>query len=287
MALPTFFIIGAAKAGTTSLHCYLDQHPDIQMSTVKEPNFFSDDKSGIPYPPGRVSSLGDYERLFDADVSARGEASVAYASYPRRQGAPERIKELIPEAKFIYLVRDPIERTVSHYQHGVAYGGETRSLRETLGDLSDPYSVCICPSLYAYQLERYLDHFSHERILVVDQVELLTDRRTTLRRIFAFLSVEESFESRQFDEELNTSREHRMYPAGYQGMRELTVAAPLRRLPPRLRRSLRRVAERMLWSPVESSSLDGDLRSKLEELYVDDTERLRALTGKAFPTWSI
>jgi hypothetical protein len=287
MALPTFFIIGAAKSGTTSLHCYLDQHPEIQMSAVKEPNFFSDDESGIPYPPGRVSRREDYEQLFDPRVGVRGEASVAYASYPRRQGAPERIKELVPQAGFIYLVRDPIERTVSHYQHRVAYEGETKSLRDVLGDLSDPYSFCVCPSLYASQLDRYLRHFPQERLLVVDHADLLSARRATLRRIFRFLSVDDSVDSLQFDEELNTSSEHRMYPAGYNGMRRLALAAPLRRLPPRVRRALRRSAERILWPPVETSPLDDDLRARLEDRYSGDVERLRALTGQTFSSWSI
>lgn len=287
MALPTFFIIGAPKAGTTSLHHYLDQHPEIQMSAVKEPNFFSGGDNGIPFGPDHVDRLEDYERLFDPSVRMRGEASVGYASHPRREGAPERIRQLVPEARFIYLVRDPIARTVSHYKHRVAYEGETRSLREVLGDLSDPFSFCVCPSLYASQLDRYLAHFPQERVLVVDHADLLADRRATLRRIFGFLSVEDSVDSSQFDEELNTSSEHRMYPPGYTGIGGLALAAPLRRLPPGLRRSLRRSAERVLWRPVQTSSLDDDLRARLAEHYLGEVERLRALTGQSFPTWSI
>lgn len=171
MALPTFFIIGAAKSGTTSLHRYLDQHPQIQMSLRKEPNFFSGADNGIPYTFGRIGDLEEYEKLFDPSAAVRGESSPSYADYPRRQGVPERIKELVPEAKLIYLVRDPIERTVSHYHHRVANGGERRPLREALSDLSDPYSPCICPSRYASQLDLYLRYFSQDRILVIDQAE--------------------------------------------------------------------------------------------------------------------
>ena len=194
MALSNFFIIGAAKAGTTSLHFYLDQHPQVQMSVNKEPHFFAGTSTGIPFPMGHVSKLRDYERLFDPAFEVRGEASPSYAAHPRRQGVPERIKKMIPEARFIYLVRDPIDRTVSHYQHAVAAGNEIRTLKQALADeVEDPYSYLTCQSFYARQLRRYLEHFPEERLMVIDQQELLNKRRETLKRVFAFLSVDEEF----------------------------------------------------------------------------------------------
>jgi hypothetical protein len=285
MTLPTFFIIGAAKTGTTSLHYYLDQHPKIQMSANKEPNFFSGPENGIPYQ-NRVSDLKEYERLFDPTVGVRGEASVGYANYPRRKGVPERIKESVPDAKFIYLVRDPIARTVSQYHHRVAEG-ERRSLREALSDLSDPYSVYICPSLYATQIGRYLNHFDEERMLVVDQTDLLADRRSTLQQIFAFLSVDPTVDSSRFDEELNTNREHRIYPPGYKRLRGPVAPAAVRWIPRSVRRPVRRSLERMLMRPVEKSELDPETRGRLEERYRGEVERLRSLTGKPLSSWSI
>jgi hypothetical protein len=287
MALPNFFIVGAAKAGTTSLHYYLDQHPQIGMSTDKEPNFFSGPANGIPYPLGRVDSLPAYERLFDPAFPVRGEASVGYTNHPRRQGVPERIKELVPEAKFVYVVRDPVARTVSHYQHRVAAEGERRSLPEALGDLSDPYSVYLCPSFYARQLELYLDSFPPERILVLDQANLLADREATLREVFSFLSVDEAFSSAQFDDELYRSGDRRVYPAAYSRLIAPLEASAKRLLPRGLRRSLRRSVERVLWRPVPRPALPDELRARLEELFADEVERLRALTGKTFPGWSL
>jgi hypothetical protein len=292
VTLPTFFIIGAAKAGTTSLHYYLDQHPQIQMSANKEPNFFSGPENGVPYPWGRVSRLEDYEGLFDPTVAVRGEASTGYASHPRRQNVPQRIKEHVPQAKFIYLVRDPIVRTVSQYQHRVAIEGERRSLREALGDLSDPNSVYTCPSLYASQLDLYLRHFPRERLLVVDQAELLADRRSTLRQIFSFLSVDDRADVLQFDQELNTSRQRRVYSPGYAHLRYVWLRGSdppmaLRWIPRRIRRRLRLSLERLLLSPVQTPTLDDALRTQLQELYSGEVERLRALTGKTFSTWSM
>lgn len=286
MALPTFFIIGAAKAGTTSLHFYLDQHPEIQMSAIKEPHFFSGPENGVPYAMRRVDSLKDYERLFDATVRVRGEASPSYTESPRRPGVPGKIKELVPRAKLIYLVRDPIERTVSHYQHSVASGNQRQSLREALGDLS-AHSYLICQSLYARQLELYLSHFPEEDVLVVDQAELLADRDSTLRSVFAFLSVDEAFSSPNFDAELWRTRDRRVSPPGHERFIKRAVAPRAQWLPPRLRHSMRRSFERAFWRPLPAPALDDESRARLEALYSAEAQRLRALTGQRFPTWKV
>lgn len=288
MALPTFFIIGAAKAGTTSLHYYLDLHPEIQMSAVKETHFFSGPAEGRPYELGRVETLERYEALFDASVPVRGEASPSYTSHPFRTGVPERIAELVPEARFIYSVRDPVERTVSHYRHRVSVGGERRTLAEVLGECSDPRRQReTCMSLYASQLEHYLRVFPPERFLVVDQAELLADRDAALRQVFAFLGVEPAFRSRHFESELLKTSERRAYPVGYNYFVRRVAAPTLRRVPPQLRRSLRRRVEKRLFPPLPEAALDDALRARLESLYGGEAERLRALTGKDFATWSV
>lgn len=286
MALPTFFVIGAPKAGTTSLHNYLAAHPQIQMSAVKEPRFFAGPEDGIPYPPDHVGSLAAYEALFDPTAEVRGESSTDYATHPRRQGVPERIKELVPEARFIYLVRDPIERTVSHFKMTTALLGERRPLAEALGDLTDLRSPYLSPSLYATQLERYLGSFSPERILVIDQADLQVERRATLSRIFAFLSVEDTAALAGVAEEHLSSGEWRAYPSGYAGFIARHVAPRAQWIPRGLRQSARRSVERVLWRPLDTS-LDDDLRGRLEDLYAPEVARLCQLTGMEFPTWSV
>lgn len=288
MALPTFIIIGAAKAGTTSLHYYLDLHPEIQMSAVKETNFFAGPPNGRDYEIGQVESLEAYEELFDPTVPVRGEASPNYANDPIRAGAPERIKGLIPEAKIIYLVRDPVARTVSHYRHRVSVSGERRSLRQVLDDCREPAELGdTCMSLYATQLEGYLRCFPEERILVLDQAELLANRDAVLRTVFTFLAVDESFSSRHFSAEKLKSSERRTYPSGYNRFMRRAVAPAGRWIPPHIRHSLRRNAEKYLFPPLPEPTLESDLRARLEQLYGGEVERLRALTGKEFTTWSI
>jgi hypothetical protein len=286
-ALPTFFIIGAPKAGTTSLHHYLAQHPEIQMSANKEPRYFAGPENGIPYAPGRVSTLPEYEALFDPAIPVRGEASTDYAFHPRREGVPARIERLVPDASFLYLVRDPIARAISHYKMRVAFLGERRPLAQALAEDSERSSPYIWPSLYASQLERYLTTFPRERIMVVDQADLLADRARTLREIFSFLGVDPEVTSERFEERLSDSGEWRAYSPRYSRLVDRFLAPAARWLPSSPRRAVRRSLERRLWPALQTPSLDEELEQRLRAMFGAEAERLRALTGQRFASWSV
>jgi Sulfotransferase domain len=286
MALPTFFIIGAPKAGTTSLHYYLDQHPQIQMSAIKEPRFFAPPLNPLN-EKRRVNRLDKYEQLFDATVGVRGEASPNYAEYPFRQGVPERIRERVPGAKFIYLVRDPVARTLSHYDHQVATEGERTPLDEALSDLSDPRLPYVCASMYGLQLELYLRQFGEQRILVADQAELLTNRAAVLREIFGFLEVDDAFDSPHFGVERNKGDEHRTYSPRLATFVGRTIRPRIQWLPPQVRQTLRRSGERAFLPVAQKATIDAGSQARLAEFYAGEVERLRELTGKTFPTWSV
>jgi hypothetical protein len=287
MPLPTFFIIGAAKAGTTSLHFYLDQHPEIGMSKVKEPNFFSGPANGNDYPLGRVPSLAEYEVLFDQRFTVRGEASVGYSNAPRRPGVPAAIKALVARPKMIYLVRDPVERTISQYRYRVAMEGERRDLDEALSEIESPYCVYACPSLYGSQLELYLREFDQADVLVLEQRDLRERRAEALAEIFAFLGVDPAVDQESFRRELNASDDKRAYSPRYVQLRERLKASPLRHLPRGPLHSVRSSAERILYRPVPNAEPDPALRRRLEERFAPEADRLRALTGKRFETWSV
>ena len=122
--------------------------------------------------------------------------------------------------------------------------------------------------------------------MVVDQADLLADRRSTLRQIFDFLSVD-AFDSQRFDDELYRSDERYTYPPGYARFLYVSVVPLVQWVPGNVRRSLRRSAEKVLLRPLEAPTLDEDLRTRLQELFAGDVERLRSLTGKKFPSWSI
>jgi hypothetical protein len=289
VTLPTFFIIGAAKAGTTSLHHYLEQHPEVQMSAVKETNFFAGPPNGIPYPVGRVDRLEDYEALFDPACRVRGEASPSYASAPRRQGVPQRIKQLVPEGLFIYLVRDPIDRLVSQYQMLVSAGKEQRSFSEALAQLddADQYSFYLtCQSFYGRQLELYMQEFPAERILVLDQARLRGEREQALKSVFEFLGVDAGFRSEAFSSELLKGGERPRYPRALQRLKP-ALRGPVRLLPPRLRGRLQSSFEESFLSTVQKPEPAPAERERLQELFAPDVARLRSLTGLPFESWSV
>lgn len=275
--LPTFFVIGAPKCGTTSLHHYLDQHPAIEMSRVKEPQVFAE--------PDCEARLGAYDELFAGAAPVRGESSAVYSQFPRWPDVPRRIREHVPAARFLYLVRDPVERAVAHYAQHVADGKERRSLDEALADWPAPDSLYLCPSRYATQVRRYLEHFDAARLLVVDQADLLRSRGETLRRVFAFLEVDPAFESERFERRLNTRDARRAATALGERIGDSPVFERARRmpLPGPLRRGLRRLVSRR----VGRDELDPPLAARISESLRPEVEWLREFSGLGFADWSL
>ena len=121
-AMPNLIIIGGLKCGTTSIHHYLGLHPEIQMSKPKELNFFV---AELNWDLG----LDWYASRFDDRFPVRGESSPHYTNLPRFTGVAERIREHCPDARLIYMVRDPIKRILSHWVHATGAGYETARAR--------------------------------------------------------------------------------------------------------------------------------------------------------------
>jgi Sulfotransferase domain len=269
--LPTFFVIGAAKCGTTSLHFYLDQHPEISMSDLKEPHVFADSRS--------LAMRSDYRGLFKSGPSVRGESSTGYSRCPAEGDAAAAISAAIPDAKLIYLVGDPVERIISDYAQQVAVGVEPLSLEEALNDFDDPGNFYVCASRYAMQVENYLGYFEPSQLLVLEQWRLRHERRAVLREVFSFLGVERHFWSSGFGPEIATREDHVRYDGLLWRLRSSRLGAAYRRLPvgPRLRlsRTLRRRAGGAL-----RPKLDPERRGALTEILIPEVGRLRQLTGR-------
>jgi Sulfotransferase domain len=268
--LPNLFIVGAAKCGTTSLHYYLDQHPSISMSTVKEPAIFSDQ--------AWRERIARYERMLDARAPVRGESSTSYTKHPAFPDVPGRIAEAVREPKLIYLVRDPLSRCISQWVHNVAAGRESRSLNHALRDFDDPENLYIWCGRYASQIERYLEYFPVSDLLVLDQVKLLDDRLSTLSHVFRFLGVDASFHSPRFESELNKADTRRQLGAVGARLRASRVMSVYRRMPLSWRPTIDRV-RRLVLPPIDRPELDDKLRSQLSALYDDELTRLAELTG--------
>ncbi len=255
------------------------------MSHVKETNFFLDPTPGLAFQ--RVADLRQYERLFRSEAPIRGESSPAYTLYPLLRGVPERIAALVPDAKLIYVVRNPADRIVSHFVHNVATKGIRGSFAENAGDLSDADNRYIFPCLYWMQLQRYLNVFDASQILVIGNEDLLHDRRTTLGEVFRFLDVDDQFYSPAFDTEHLKGGDRRRVPPRLGMLRNRAGTSPLRFIPSGVRRPLRQAVERALWPAVDTPVLSDAQRRDIRRVCEPDVARLREFTGKAFPTWDV
>jgi hypothetical protein len=275
--LPNLIIIGAGKCGTTSLHHYLSEHPEIFMSHQKELQFFQrDDWQEL---------LGWYRDQFPVHAPVRGEASPIYTMYPFVEGVPERIHSLVPDAKLIYLVRDPVDRLLAHYVEHNALRIETRPFDEVLAD-TDPRNECVTASRYATQLEQYLGWFPMSNVLVLEQDELRLDRAGALRRIFEFLGVDPGFWSESFDAVHNTRKKLSLNGFGV-WLHRRGALKHARRLDPHLPSPLRRAGRRVVGDPVVTPAFPPDARRRVAETLADEMERFRRITGRRFESWSV
>ncbi len=214
----------------------------------------------------------------------RGETSPHYTNEPRFGGVAERMAQLIPDARLIYCVRDPIDRILSHYLHSVGGGYEQRPLEEAL---SDPESAYVQRGLYASQLGPYLERFPREQIEIVAQDDLRDEREATMRRLFAFLSVDEGFTSEQFSREWETGSAKG--GGGFKLMDRAVRLPGLRSLDRRFDRLpewLRWRVERIVHDPDSGASqkpqLQAELGARLRDLYRDDVAKLEAIAGRNF-----
>lgn len=226
-----------------------------------------------------------YESRFEASARVRGEASPAYGLFPYFRGVPERVHSLVPRAKLIYLVRDPLTRLVAHYVEMYGLHFEHRPFEEAVGDRDEGRNLYLAASRYATQVEQYLRYFPPECLLVLEQDELRDERERTLRRVFGFLEIDPEFRSPAFERELNTRAEKvRLRGAGLLLARSGVIHLG-RRVPLRLRAPLSRPLKRAVTREIEPPRLEGDLRARLYEALLPEVDRLRALTGRRYEGW--
>ena len=272
--LPTFIVIGAQKAGTTSLWAYLRQHPDFFLPDLKETDYFIEELNG-------ALGLEWYRSLFAAAGTRPfvGEASTGYSMFPIYSDVPRRIAELLPHAKLVYVIREPIARMASAWLQGRDDGFELRSLPDAL--LRD--TRYLAPSQYALQIEQYLPYFPMDQLLVIRAEDLRADPATTLARVLDFLGAPPM-------PDVDLSQLHNVSAAKsvlrYRVGRVAVALhrAGLRSASVRLRQSNSRLASRPL-RPGEAT-VDDDLRARLSAFLRPDLERLVGLLGPSFVPWN-
>lgn len=316
MRVPDFVVIGAAKAGTTSLYALLDRHPDIFMPAVKEPEFFARDEL---YAQG----IATYAEAFAAARPDQrvGEASTLYSLSPFFPDTPARIAAHLPEVRLIYVLRDPVARAYSYYvqiiknyQNVTGDAAVHRSFEDFVdpdrhsraaprarvfspanAHLPDTPELCLAGSDYLAQIEAYLAHFPRAQMLFLKFEDFVRDRPAALRKITDFLDVD-PLPDTVFDEEgvtQNVAEDHfrrwgdrvavdrlRARSGGLWGARRLVPAG--------LRRWLRDgLARRMPQdrAHVPPPMLD-TTRSHLAARYGAQRAALAELTGLDLEDWS-
>lgn len=291
MALPTFVIGGAAKAGTTALWAWCSSHPDIWMSPVKEPHFFTRDATN-PAPgirivgPARDDSyargIGWYEGLFEGgeDRRARGEASTHYLVAP---DGPELMERHAPGLKVIFIFRQPVERAYSHYWHYRRRGWNLPPFSAALAD--DPrLRYLLHMSRYDQHLERYRRALGDDRLKLLLFDDLRERPEETFRDVCRFIGVDDTV-SPDFSREHNPARQ----PTSHTLQRAITTTRFMgwRFLPDAIRRPARRLRsalEMRNQRPTPSPPLDADTFDALLELFEDDIAAVERVT-RPLPEW--
>jgi hypothetical protein len=302
MALPSFIVAGTVRGATTSLHYYLEQHPSIGMSAFKEPNFFLFDASAQPYVNDRsivtksVAKRDDYEGLF-AGVSSKpaiGEASPLYL-YTRE--TPVRIAEVVPAAKIVAVLREPISRAWSHFLHLYRGSGDVavENFRAAIepelakAGVYEPYAAghhYLRIGRYAEQIERYHAAFGADRVLALDYDDVQRDLAEVLREVCSFLSVDADF---PFDVHTvyNRSGVVRNPVFGRVQMVASRIQPYAKRALPRtvVRRVGRARARFEQRTFQQATPLPADLKAQLRDWYADDLRRLSGLLDRDLTHW--
>ena len=307
MTMPNFFIIGAQKAGTTSLYHYLNQHPQIYMSPLKEPFFFDHemDSNGEVVRrefgnPGhqqapRFANIEDYRALFSGvnGESAIGEASPLYIYAP---GTAERIKQYAPEARAIALLRDPAERAYSAFLYAVRIGVEpltdfAQALREEDNRVRENWHYVFHyrnRGLYHGQIEHYYEVLGRESTGVWLYEDLSGDPASVVRNVFRFLGVDDTFTS-------DTSLKYNPAGVPMSGAARATmrvmdktawtarkVLLPTSKPFPFVSKMLQAVQGRILTKPPP---IDLEIRAELIKGYREDILKLQELIGRDLSPW--
>jgi hypothetical protein len=274
---PNLFIIGAMKAGTTSLHDYLREHPSIFMSEPKEPGFFVPELK--EYPRDEAWYLSLFAEAGDATWV--GESSTHYTKLPLYQGVAQRIRDYSPDAKLIYIMRDPVDRSMSHYWHRVNKREEWRDLMSALR--ADNQYVSF--SDYRMQLEPYFDLFGRDRVLTLSFERMLSNPEATSQRCFDWLGLEPAG-PREFPR-ANVRPEQTYRLRGRGLLHRFSHSSLWSRLSPLVPARVKRMGRGLAEGQVDPASESVEearayLHEKLHPRVVD----LEQWLGEKFPEWS-
>jgi len=276
--LPDFLIIGAQKAGTTTLFRDLETHPQIAFGHHKEPHSLCYDS--VLTPRGRRRYAAYFSRVGPGQIC--GEASTGYTRFPQFTGAAGRARKVLgPDNHLLYIVRDPVDRAVSHHHHGYTDRDMPASIDEAVG--ADERLIAF--GRYGMQLEPWLDRFSRDRLMILVFEEYMSRRREGAAAAQAFLGVDPRPELVTPEARHNAAEDRRATPAL---LRSITRSGYYSRVvrrwtPAPLRRSL---ARRLLPpAPPRPAPPSAETVERILEATRADCQRIGELLGRDGPPW--
>jgi len=313
MREPNFFIVGAPKAGTTSLYHYLGQHPDIYMSPMKEPCYFSaesrpeknepslrkqayklveNDRAYLRGPMtekrsgGIVCEWDDYLRLFQAATTERavGEASV---NYLWSKTAAAAIAERFPHARIVMVLRSPADRAFSQYLHRLTNGHVAQSFQEYVraclrhsGEGLGIHEPFLEMGYYADQVQRYLDHFPRKQIGIWLYEETKKRPQAFMGEVLEFLGVDSSF-APDTSKRHNEPRVPRMVQPN-KILRQVRMWQISKRFVPA---PIRGILLKAIYQPVGAVTMGPTDKALMLDFYCNDIQKLEGILGRDLSGW--
>lgn len=294
MNLPNFLLIGVQKSGTTSVYNYLNQHPQIFLSPLKETNFLERDWASLEasakrYPHESCYSLEHYQQLFAdvADEAAIGEASPNYL-FHYKTAIPE-IKKLVPDAKLLVMLRNPVQRAYSDYLMHVRDSLSELSLEEHLEKRPNT-SHTLLKGKYGHQLTEWFQAFPREQFKILFYEDLCQDAQKFTAEIYEFLNVDTSFET-----DTRKRAQGAQVPKNNIVNRLLKTENPVRQMAstalrqvasPEVRKKFRdQLIQLNSQSGKSACPLSPETKQALIEYYRSDVEQLQALLDRDLSSW--
>ena len=270
-ALPNTILVGAAKAGTTSLCSDLEHHPDIYLYPSKETHFFS-----FRYDQG----IDYYRSLFrPSGQKIVMEASPEYSTRGQSQKSVDRMLQHIPDAKLIYMVRNPMRRLESEYVQELANGLKPVAFRDAVFDWD-----LIDGSLYEKNYQIFAKAFSPENVHVVFFEDYLSDKSGTVSALLRFLGVDDSPAVLADRQAKNTRDEKIVDPPLMKALRRIKLFERFKHLVPD---SLKLKLKKQISHKIEADIIwDKDLLSKVTPVIRKDAEQFLNRFGKPAEYWS-
>lgn len=270
------------KSGTTSLHNYLNAHPEIYMSDNKEPGYFVEQLN-------LNQGLDWYLPLFKDGRDCRyvGESSTHYTKLPTYNGVAERIKAFNPSARFIYVMRDPFERLISHYWHAVRkveHGGEHRGLCKAVQENVEYLAF----GDYATQLQPYFSLFGSDAVYTLTFESMKADPVGEVNKVFSWLGLA------PHDISIATEAAHNQKPEAIIGVSGLGLLNKLRysntwgHISAFVPQSIKDLGNRIANRKIDETQIEREipiLRARTADLQRLQIEELKTLLGRDFPEW--